>query len=93
MFANQFRHVYQFRIVLNGTKVAIWRSLQVSDNYSFNDLHIAIQNVMDWEVYAGSFYRPRRRGLTFAQQPLGNQGIRSQKGHNWTAAKKNKLDD
>ena len=59
MFSNIFRHVYQFRIVLKETKPPIWRRIQVPDNYSFKDLHVAIQNVMDWEVYAGSSYEFR----------------------------------
>jgi len=57
MFANQFKHVHQFRIALKGTKPPIWRRIRVPDNYSFEDLHAAIQNVMDWEVYAGSSYQ------------------------------------
>ena len=56
MFTNQFKHVHQFKITLKGTKPPIWRRIQVPDNYSFEDLHAAIQNVMDWEVYAGSSY-------------------------------------
>jgi len=56
MFANQFKRVYQFKILLKGTKPPIWRRIQVPDNYSFENLHIAIQNVMGWEVYAGSSY-------------------------------------
>jgi hypothetical protein len=56
MFVNQFKRVYQFRIVLKGTKPPIWRRIQVPDNYSFENLHVAVQNVMDWEVYAGSSY-------------------------------------
>ncbi len=59
MLSNQFRHVYQFRIVLKNTKPPIWRRIQVPDNYSFKDLHAAIQNVMYWEVYAGSSYEFR----------------------------------
>jgi len=56
MFSNQFRHVYQFKLFLKGTKPPIWRRIQVPDNYSFKDLHVAIQDVMDWVVYAGSSY-------------------------------------
>ena len=56
MITNQFKYVYQFKIVLTATKPPIWRRIQVPDNYSFKDLHVAIQNVMDWEVYAGSSY-------------------------------------
>ncbi len=56
MVTNQFKYVYQFKIVLTATKPPVWRRMQVPDNYSFKDLHVAIQNVMNWEVYAGSSY-------------------------------------
>ncbi len=59
MLLNQFRHVYQLKIVLKDTKPPIWRRIQVPDNYSFKDLHVTIQDVMDWLVYAGSSYEFR----------------------------------
>ncbi len=45
MFVNQFKRVYQFKVVLKGTKPPIWRRIQVPGNYSFENLHVAIQNV------------------------------------------------
>jgi PHD/YefM family antitoxin component YafN of YafNO toxin-antitoxin module len=43
-----FRQVYQFKIYLAGIRPPIWRRIQVPDNYSFWDLHIAIQDAMGW---------------------------------------------
>ncbi len=56
MFTNEFESVYQFRIDLEGIKPPIWRRIQVPDNYSFENLSVAIQEVMDWTVCAGSSY-------------------------------------
>jgi hypothetical protein len=42
------RFVFQFLIELNRAKPRIWRRLQVPDNYSFWDLHVAIQDAMGW---------------------------------------------
>ena len=59
MFYNQFKHVYQFKIVLKETKPPTWRRIQVPDNYSIEDLHATIQDVMDWTVCAGTSYEFR----------------------------------
>ena len=40
--------VYQFKITLNNSKPTIWRRIVVPSNYSFWDLHIAIQDSMGW---------------------------------------------
>jgi len=42
------RPVYQFKITLKGIRPPIWRRIQVSDLYSFWDLHVAIQDAMGW---------------------------------------------
>ncbi|WP_425363558.1 plasmid pRiA4b ORF-3 family protein [Candidatus Tisiphia endosymbiont of Hybos culiciformis] len=42
-------NVYQFKITLLYTKPLIWRCIQVPEEYSFEDLHIAIQDAMGWE--------------------------------------------
>ena len=41
-------HVMQFKVTLNGIKPPIWRRFQVPCDYSFWDLHIAIQDAMGW---------------------------------------------
>lgn len=43
--------IYQFKITLKEIKPKIWRRIQVPENYSFWDLHVAIQDSMGWEDY------------------------------------------
>jgi hypothetical protein len=45
------RPVYQFKITLKEMPLSIWRRIQVSDLYSFWDLHVAIQDAMGWSDY------------------------------------------
>lgn len=44
----QFNQVCQFKITLNEISPPIWRRIQVPENYSFWDLHVAIQDSMGW---------------------------------------------
>ncbi len=44
-----FNRVYQFHISLDVIRPAIWRRVQVPENYSFWDFHVAIQDAMGWE--------------------------------------------
>ena len=46
--AKKIKEVYQFKITLNGSKPPIWRRIVVPSNYSFWDLHVAIQDSMGW---------------------------------------------
>lgn len=43
--------VFQFRVSLSGLEPQIWRRIQVPGNYSFWDLHVAIQDSMGWLDY------------------------------------------
>jgi len=43
--------VLQFLVVLCETDPLIWRRIQVPSNYSFWDLHVAIQDAMGWKDY------------------------------------------
>jgi hypothetical protein len=43
--------LYQFKITLNDSKPTIWRRIVVPANYSFWDLHVAIQDSMGWLDY------------------------------------------
>lgn len=45
------KQVYQFKITLNEIVPLIWRCIQVPENYSFWDLHVAIQDAMGWLDY------------------------------------------
>ena len=40
--------VYQFRIALKEIEPVIWRRIQVPAEYSFWDLHVAVQDAMGW---------------------------------------------
>jgi len=40
--------VYQFKITLEDIKPAIWRRIQVPEDYTFWALHVAIQDSMGW---------------------------------------------
>jgi len=46
-----FDKVCQFRITLKGTAPPVWRRIQVPGNYTFWDLHVAIQDAMGWSDY------------------------------------------
>jgi len=43
--------IYQFRISLSHIEPIIWRRIQVPANYTFWDLHVAIQDSMGWLDY------------------------------------------
>ncbi|NOX17732.1 MAG: plasmid pRiA4b ORF-3 family protein [Chlorobi bacterium] len=45
------KKIFQFKISLIGTNPLIWRRIQVPSNYSFWDLHVAIQDSMGWIDY------------------------------------------
>lgn len=49
--ADRTRHALQFLIVLSNTNPLVWRRIQVPDDYSFWDLHVAIQDAMGWQDY------------------------------------------
>ncbi len=44
----QFGRVYQFKITLKDIRPPVWRCIQVPWNYTFWDLHVAIQDAMGW---------------------------------------------
>jgi hypothetical protein len=48
---SDINNVYQFKITLDGISPPIWRRIQVPGNYTFFDLHVAIQDAMGWLDY------------------------------------------
>jgi hypothetical protein len=40
--------VLQFKITLRDVKPVVWRRIQVPENFTFWDLHVALQNAMGW---------------------------------------------
>lgn len=61
--------ILQFKITLLDTKPIIWRRIQILENCTFWDLHVAIQSAMGWEdchlhqfiVYSGENKRQTDR--------------------------------
>jgi hypothetical protein len=45
------KQVLQFKITLIDTEPAIWRRIQIAENATFWDLHVAIQDAMGWQDY------------------------------------------
>lgn len=45
------KNVYQFKIILKDLKPSIWRRIQVPEDYSLYDLHVAIQDSFPWSGY------------------------------------------
>ncbi|HWQ48066.1 MAG TPA: plasmid pRiA4b ORF-3 family protein [Methanosarcina sp.] len=46
-----FKKIYQLKLSIKSISPKIWRRIQVPENYTFLDLHKAIQTVMGWEDY------------------------------------------
>jgi len=44
-------NVFQFKVTLNYSSPPIWRRLLIPANYTFFELHCAIQDAMDWLSY------------------------------------------
>ncbi len=55
--------IYQFKITLLEIEPLIWRRIQVPADYSFWDLHVAIQDAMGWLDYHlhAFFIRPKHK--------------------------------
>lgn len=43
------RRIYRFLIVMHSIKPTIWRSIELDEDATFWDLHIAIQDAMSWD--------------------------------------------
>jgi hypothetical protein len=68
-----YKNIYQFKIALKHIKPPIWRRIQVPDNYSFWDLHVAIQDAMGWtDSHLHSFHIINPR--TAWEEEIGSPG-------------------
>lgn len=77
-----YQSVYQFKITLKGSKPPIWRRIQVPDNYSFWELHTAIQDAMGWmDCHLHEFIFPsfRAPNSVCVGLPEGNEYLHSTK--------------
>ena len=62
----------QFKITLKGTKPPVWRRIQVPGDYSFWDLHVAIQDSMGWldyHLHEFEVFNPRKRRIEYIGIP------------------------
>ncbi len=66
------RHALQFLVVLAKTKPLVWRRIQVPSDYSFWDLHVAIQDAMGWQdshLHEFRLIDPRQCGVQLVGIP------------------------
>lgn len=56
------RSVFRFRVDLRDIKPPVWREIEVPGDYSFWDLHVAIQDAMGWLDYHLHAFLPTERG-------------------------------
>ena len=49
-------NIYQFKISLKRIKPSIWRRIQVPEDYTFHQLHVAIQHAMGWSSAEGNYH-------------------------------------
>ena len=62
--------ILRFRVSLTEIDPEIWRSIDVPENYSFWDLHVAIQDAMGWLDYHLHSFIPEKRSGLF-KKPIG----------------------
>lgn len=55
----KFARAFQFDVRLKDVDPSIWRRIEVPENYSFWDLHVAIQDAMGWKDYHLHAFRVR----------------------------------
>jgi len=53
--------VYQFKVSLTDIEPAIWRRILVPENYTFWDLHVAIQDSLGWLDYHLHVFRIKKK--------------------------------
>jgi len=61
--AKRKRLVYQFKVTLEAIEPPVWRRIQVPGDYTFWDLHVAIQDAMGWkDCHLHEFFLPSPEG-------------------------------
>lgn len=80
----RFDRVYRFKVTLLETEPPIWRRILVPGDYSFWDLHVAIQDAMGWlgyHLHRFEMEKPDGTGLVEIGMPdeedvyLGPEGV------------------
>jgi len=62
----KWENIFKFKITLKGIRPPIWRSILVPENYTFWDLHVAIQDSMGWldsHLHMFEIINPRNAAL------------------------------
>ena len=73
--------IYQFKILLQGSKPPIWRRIQVPASYSFYDLHVAIQDSMGWyDCHLHEFVMKKPTALSEGRIGIPDDGERGDDG-------------
>jgi len=70
------RLVHQFLVVLSGTDPLVWRRIQVPEQYSFWDLHVAVQDAMGWQdchLHEFRLTDPDEERVVSIGIPMGNE--------------------
>lgn len=79
---SRFKKVYQFKVTLKSMRPPIWRRIQVPGNYSFWDLHVAIQDAMGWtdtHLHVFEIINPRKdfkEEIGIPDEEFGSDGPR-----------------
>ncbi|NGP88016.1 plasmid pRiA4b ORF-3 family protein [Fodinibius halophilus] len=67
---NQQSKIYRFKISLLDIEPQIWRIIEVPQEYTFWDLHVAIQDAMGWLDYHLHSFEPTVSGKS-SPKPIG----------------------
>ena len=65
------RSVFRFRVELRDIAPSIWREIEVPGDYSFWDLHVAIQDAMGWLDYHLHAFLPADREDNDSEWEIG----------------------
>ena len=64
--------ILQLKVTLKEIKPAVWRRIQVPGDYTFWDLHVAIQDAMGWldcHLHQFEVFNPRKRRMEYVGIP------------------------
>ncbi|MFH1067978.1 MAG: plasmid pRiA4b ORF-3 family protein [Candidatus Glassbacteria bacterium] len=70
--ASRSNGIFQFKTTLKATKPPVWRRIQVPGDYTFWDLHVAIQDSMGWldsHLHQFEVYNPRKSRMEYIGIP------------------------
>ena len=74
-----YEQIYKFKISLKDIEPLIWRKIEVPADYTFWDLHVAIQDAMGWADYHLHEFRINRSEIGIPDESFNNQVLASWK--------------